>query len=198
MKRLIAALLPLLILLAGCGARETEDRAAAIQETYAALAGYDAVAEVELVRGAGNLRYSLHIQADAEGICVTVLAPETLAGVTAHLAVDTLKLEYDGIVLDAGGPLAGLNAVTSVPLVLRAAAEGWLVEQSEETFDEVEHALRACWESESGGEKLLCTVWFDASGAPLYAEIEKKEETAVFMEFTSFTFGDIITADEAA
>ena len=50
-----------------------------------------------------NVRYTLRFDADAEETKVTVLAPELLAGVTAHLAADTLKLEYDGLVLDAGG-----------------------------------------------------------------------------------------------
>ena len=81
------------------------------------------------------MRYTLRFDADAEETKVTVLAPELLAGVTAHLAADTLKLEYDGLVLDAGGTPGGVSAVTCVPLALRAAGEGWLTERSEEEIE---------------------------------------------------------------
>ncbi len=74
-----------------------------MQERYAALTSYTAAAAVELADEEEERALSLRFDADAEETRVTVLAPELLAGVTAHLAADTLKLEYDGLVLDAGG-----------------------------------------------------------------------------------------------
>ena len=146
------------------------------------------------------MRYTLRFDADAEETKVTVLAPELLAGVTAHLAADTLKLEYDGLVLDAGGTPGGVSAVTCVPLALRAAGEGWLTERSEE---EIEYgggtvrALRLCFESEAGGETIQCTLWFGADDAPLRAEIAEKDKITAYMEFTSFAFCDTIATDES-
>ena len=122
MKKLAALLLSALFLLplTACRTKETASRAETVQERYAALTSYTAAAAVELADEEENVRYTLRFDADAEETKVTVLAPELLAGVTAHLAADTLKLEYDGLVLDAGGTPGGVSAVTCVPLALRA------------------------------------------------------------------------------
>lgn len=126
MKKLAALLLSALFLLplTACRTKETASRAETVQERYAALTSYTAAAAVELADEEENVRYTLRFDADAEETRVTVLAPELLAGVTAHLAADTLKLEYDGLVLDAGGTPGGVSAVTCVPLALRAARGG--------------------------------------------------------------------------
>ena len=143
MKKLAALLLSALFLLplTACRTKETASRAETVQERYAALTSYTAAAAVELADEEENVRYTLRFDADAEETKVTVLAPELLAGVTAHLAADTLKLEYDGLVLDAGGTPGGVSAVTCVPLALRAAGEGWLTERSEE---EIEYGGGTC------------------------------------------------------
>ena len=105
MKKLAALLLSALFLLplTACRTKETASRAETVQERYAALTSYTAAAAVELAGEEENVRYTLRFDADAEETKVTVLAPELLAGVTAHLTADTLKLEYDGLVLEAGG-----------------------------------------------------------------------------------------------
>jgi len=202
MKKLAALLLSALFLLSltACRTKETASRAETVQERYAALTSYTAAAAVELAGEEENVRYTLRFDADAEETRVTVLAPELLAGVTAHLAADTLRLEYDGLVLDAGGTPGGVSAVTCVPLALRAAGEGWLTEHSEE---EIEYgggavrALRLCFESEAGGETIRCTLWFGADDAPLRAEIAEKDKITAYMEFTSFAFCDTMAADES-
>ena len=186
MKKLAALLLSALFLLplTACRTKETASRAETVQERYAALTSYTAAAAVELADEEENVRYTLRFDADAE---------ETRAA-------DTLKLEYDGLVLDAGGTPGGVSAVTCVPLALRAAGEGWLTERSEE---EIEYgggtvrALRLCFESEAGGETIQCTLWFGADDAPLRAEIAEKDKITAYMEFTSFAFCDTIAADES-
>ena len=190
MKKLAALLLSALFLLplTACRTKETASRAETVQERYAALTSYTAAAAVELADEEENVRYTLRFDADAEETRVTVLAPELLAGVTAHLAADTLKLEYDGLVLDAGGTPGGVSAVTCVPLALRAAGEGWLTERSEE---EIEYG------GGTGGETIRCTLWFGADDAPLRAEIAEKDKITAYMEFTSFAFCDTIAADES-
>ena len=199
MRKLTALLLAgtLLLSLTGCGAEETADRAAAVREKYAAPASYRAVAEVEIVREDGDMRCTLRLDGGGEETKVTVLSPEALAGVSAQLSGDGLKLEYDGAVLDAGGAVQGLSAANCVPLTLRAVAEGCLLEQNEESFGEEEHALRLCCESEVSGRTLSYTVWFAPDCTPLYAEIAENGSAAAFMEFTDFAFCDIISSDGA-
>lgn len=199
MRNFAALLLALALLLplTACRADERADRAAAIQALYASSDAYSASAEVELHDGTERLAYTLRFDADAAETRVTVLAPDLLAGVTARLAADTLALEYDGLVLDAGGAPDGVSAVTCVPLALRAVAEGHLTEESEEELargGERVHALRLCFESEHGSETLRAAVWFDGEGLPLYAELAENEKITAYMEFTSFAFCDTIAA----
>ena len=87
MKKLAALLLSALFLLplTACRTKETASRAETVQERYAALMSYTAAAAVELADEEENVRYTLRFDADAEETKVTVLAPELLAGVTAHL-----------------------------------------------------------------------------------------------------------------
>lgn len=187
----------LLLPLSACRADERADCIAAVREKYASAAGYSASAEVVFCDGTERLAYTLRFDADAEETRVTVLSPDLLAGVTAHLAADTLTLEYDGLVLDAGGTIDGVSAVNCVPLVLRAVAEGYLTEESEEEIDrggERVHALRLGFESEHGSGTLRCIVWFDDAGLPLRAEIAENEKITAYMEFTSFDFCDTIAA----
>lgn len=189
--------LSLLLPLSACRADRDADRAAELQELYASATGYSAAAEVVIHDEEAELAYTLRFDADAEETRVTVLAPELLAGVTAHLAADTLALEYDGLVLDAGGALDGVSAVSCVPLVLRAVAAGYLTEESEEEIvhgGESVRALRLGFESEHSGTTLRCTVWFDDAREPLRAEIVENEKITAYMEFTSFDFCDTMTA----
>lgn len=201
MKRFAALCLAALCLaaLTACGG-ETASRAETVRAYYAAHPSYTAAAEVERVRDEGNARYTLRFDADGEETRVTVLAPELLAGVTARLSEEALKLEYDGLVLDAGGSVDGVSAVNCVPLALRALAGGYLLEENEETIErggESVRALRVCLESEADGGALRCTLWLGEDDAPLRAEIEENEKITAFMEFTSFSFCDTIPKDNA-
>ena len=137
MKKLAALLLSALFLLplTACRTKETASRAETVQERYAALTSYTAAAAVELADEEENVRYTLRFDADAEETKVTVLAPELLAGVTAHLAADTLKLEYDGLVLDAGGTPGGVSAVTCVPRAPRR--RGGLADRAQRGGDRI-------------------------------------------------------------
>ena len=186
----------LILTLPGCGREERAGRLAALQEKYAAAAGYTASVLLRLVREQEEVRYTLRVDGDESGAKVTVLAPELLAGVTAQLGADALTLSYDGLVLDAGGAVAGLCAANCLPLTLRAVAEGYALEENEEDFADVEQALHVRFESEASGETLYYTVWFSQDDRPLYAEIAKNEEIAIYMEFTSFAFYDTITATD--
>lgn len=193
-----AGLVPfaLLLMLSACGGEAREERIAALREKYVAMA-YSAAAEVSVSDEAEELRYTLRFDADGEETRVTVLAPELLAGITARVAGETLALEYDGLVLNAGGTAGGVSAVNCVPLALRAVGEGWLVEENEEKIEhdgESVDALRLCFETERGGETLRCIVWFGADDAPLRAQIAENEKITADMEFTSFAFCDTITA----
>ena len=194
MKKLLGYLLPLALLLTACGGEAGIDRVSEVQTLYADLRGYAAEVTVDIPREDETLRYTLSLTKDGDALSARVLAPDALRGVTAHINGETLTLEYDGAVLDAGTLNPKVSALSCVPLLLDAFPESYITAQSTERFGE-QDALRVCFETDCGGEKLGCTVYFSAENAPLYAEIAENGKIILFAEFTDFTFGDILSSD---
>ncbi|MBE6908470.1 MAG: hypothetical protein E7474_02530 [Ruminococcaceae bacterium] len=190
----LAALL--LLSLTACAAEERPDTAAEeLQEKYARMSGCTARLRAAVATEEETRRYVLDVSCDAEETRVTVLEPEEISGICARISrADGLSLEYSGMVLDAGSAAGGVSAANCADVFLRAAAEGFVTERGRERFGDTDDALRLCFETEYGGEKLLVSAYFDAEDAPLYAEIEKDGKILAFLEFTDFTFGDILSS----
>lgn len=188
MKRIWMALCAAL-LLAGCAARESGDRAEAVQRKYAGMEGCTARVTVAVAREDETLRYTLDVARDAEATRLTVVEPEALAGIGVTVSGDDLRLSYDGIVLDAGSADPDVSAVNAVDVVLRAVASGALTERGTERLDDGE-ALRLGFETERLGKTLGVAVWFDGTDAPLRAEIEDDGEILAELRFTDFAFRD--------
>ena len=194
MKKLLGYLLPLMLLLTACGGEAGVDRVAEVQTLYASLRGYAAEVKIDIPREDETLHYTLSLTKDGDALSARVLAPDALKGITAHIDGDALALEYDGIVLDAGTLNPKVSALSCVPLLLQAFPESYITAQSTERFGE-QDALRVCFETDCGGEKLGCIVYFSAENAPLYAEIAENGKIILFAEFTNFTFGAILSLD---
>ncbi len=180
-------ILLLCLLLTACGETSAEQRAEQVQESLAAMSGYRAEVKADLPRGEETLHYAFAIEHDGEETTVTLIEPQMLEGVSAVLTDGALTLTYDGLVLDAGTAGEGVSAVNCAPLLLRAAAEGYVLRASVEAFGEEEDALFLLCESECSGEVLNYHAYFSAEGTPLYGEIEKNQEIIAFMEFTNFS-----------
>ena len=58
-------------------------------------------------------------------------------------------------------------------------------------------SARADFSLTLSGETLACSLWLDASGAPVYAEIAENDKIIAAAEFTNFIFGDILSPDAA-
>ncbi|MBQ9459677.1 MAG: hypothetical protein IJU66_07060 [Oscillospiraceae bacterium] len=181
-------------LLTGCNARESADRAEAIQQKYAAMSGCTARVEVAVARADETLFYTLDLERDAEGTRLTVAAPELLAGVGVTVSGDDMQLRYDDLVLDALSADPEVSAVNASDIVLRAVANGAVTERGAEELDG-RNVLRLCFETERGGETLRAAVWFDGTDAPLYAQIEGGGKILAEMRFTDFVFRDTIGSD---
>jgi hypothetical protein len=80
-----------------------------------------------------------------------------------------------------------------------ALREGWLLEENREKWGERE-CLRLRLDQTGVGEgKIISTLWLDlADGTPVYGEMALEETTLFTVEFTAFSFCDIINGQEAA
>ncbi len=190
MKPVMAALAAALLLV-GCSAGTEIDRAEAVQKACAETEGYTARAEVAVAREDETLHYTLDVARDKNGANLTVVEPETLAGVGVRVSEEGLKLSYDGIVLDAGSADPNLSAVNATEIVWHAVTDGWIAERGMENLDGRE-MLRLCFETEWGGQALRVAVWFDEADVPLCAAIEENGEILAEIQFTGFAFCDTI------
>lgn len=193
MKR-IFCLLPLLILLTGCG-EENIERAEALQSRYARLAGYETDVRVAIAREDETLIYTLHLTADTTCVRAEVLEPEELAGIGAEMTGETLALSYDGMLLDAISLSPRVSALSCAPMLLKNFPSAYLTSCGSDRFGE-EEALRVDFSVTPEGETLSCALFFSQDGAPLYGEIASDGKIIAAVEFTNFVFGDILSHDE--
>ena len=190
MKKLLTVMLALL-LLAGCARREGATRTDQLQQRYADLASYRAEVSLDLPREDETLHYALSVEGKDGDARVTVREPEMLAGITAELSGEDLALTYDGMTLDALSLSPNVSAVNAVPLILRAAAQGYMRAENREKLGE-EETLRLELELEHAGEMLGCTAWFAADDTLRRAELSADGKIILAAEFTNFEFGDIL------
>ena len=193
MKKVWPAVLYLLIL---CSCGKEIDRAEAMQEQYKNLASYETDVRVSVPRGDETLHYTLSLEHSNGETRAAVLAPEELTGVGAVLEGDKLTLTFDDLVLDVGTLSPRVSALSCVPLMLQNFPKVYLDSSGAETIGDVD-ALRADFSLTLSGETFACSLWLDASGAPVYAEIAENDKIIAAAEFTNFIFGDILSPDAA-
>ena len=181
----------LALLLAGCG-EKTQKSAEDLQARYAQMQGY----ETAVPRGDETPHYTLSLEHSNGETRAAVLAPEELTGVGAVLEGDKLTLTFDDLVLDVGTLSPRVSALSCVPLVLQNFPKVYLDSSGAETLGDVD-TLRADFSLTLSGETLACSLWLDASGAPVYTEIAENDKIIAAAEFTNFIFGDILSPDAA-
>ena len=189
-KKGLTVFILLALLLAGCG-EKTQSRAEEWQQRYAQMQGYEALVEVSVPREDETLHYTLSLEKSGDSVRAAVIEPEELTGIAATLTGDALTLEYDGMALDAGTLSPRVSALNCVPLVLDGFSRAYLDSVGSETLDGKD-TLRADFSMTLGGETLGGTVWFEDSGAPVYAEVCENGKIIAAAEFTNFVFDDIL------
>ena len=123
----------------------------------------------ELARGAG-VRF--------------VRSPEELAGLSATVTGEKLLIQYDGPVL-AAGVGDTVSPANCIPYLLRALAEGYVLEVGEETLEDTPCRRLTLDTTDADGEKVVCTVWL-AEEDPVYAELSREGKLLLSVRFTAF------------
>ena len=114
---------------------------------------------------------------------VTVLAPELIQGISAHVSPGSTTLEYDTVVLDTGSlDSLGLSPLSSLPAAVRAMRLGHIDSVWEEDGRRV-----AQFEPD---DQLRCTVWFEKDAMrPVRAELMTDGRVTVYLEFRDWSEG---------
>ncbi len=182
MKRLILSMMAL-FLLSGCA---TQQDAAAIQQQYGTLATAQMTAEVTCHLGNENRTYTLQCDWDTDKASTTVLEPEALAGITAEISPDGLTVRYDGTALSAGD-LSDICPANCLPYLLNAVADGYLLDESREKWENVDCYRLHLDTTAASGKKVECTVWLEETTLlPRYAEFIQDTQVVLTVTMKEF------------
>ena len=199
MRKCIAVpMMTLCLLLCGCGT-EKETTGEDLRQAYLDAPGCTMTATVSCDQEGRSWEGALRCDYVPGGdSTVEVLSPELIAGVKAIVGED-LSLSYEGEVLNIA-PLTGedLSPATCLPQLMDALRSGWLLEENRETWGETE-CVRLMMDQSGKDQKIISTLWQRLrAGSPVHGELAVEEEVIFTVEFTEFTFCDIIDAEESS
>ena len=193
-------MMTLCLLLTACGGTGGEaGDAADARMSYRNMAGCVMEAEVSCTQDGAAWEATLRCDYVPEGeTTVEVLAPETIAGVKAVLSDGEVELVYEDQCLNAGNLSSQeVSPMACLPQLMSALRDGWLLEESEEDWQETScFRLMVDQTGEQNG-KILSTLWLrQEDGTPLRGEIAVDGEIILTADFTSFSFYDTIENQE--
>ena len=198
-KKIYVPMIALCLLLTSCS-DAGEESSASLRDRYHEMSGCTMEAAIVCDQEGMEWEASLRCEYVPGGESVVeVLAPETIAGVKAVISDSDWSLEYEGECLNAGAISSeGISPAACLPRLMNALRDGWLLEENEESWNEVP-CLRLCVD-QSGTQngKIVSTIWLrQDDGVPLRGEISVDGEIILTAEFTSFAFYDTITRQES-
>lgn len=180
MKRLCPFLLALCLLLGGCGASKAGEEYQSFAGDLSARSDLAFTAELRAEYEDKTLSYTLSYREDAEGCTVTVLAPETIKGVKAHLRAGGSQLEYDTVVLDTGAlDRYGLSPLSALPTLVDTLRCGHLDSAWEEDGQTVWQLI--------ADDNLSVQVWLEGESlTPVHAELISDGRVTVFCDISDW------------
>lgn len=193
MKRWLAAMVAVTMSLVACGTED--DTTQQILRRYETMERCTMEAVVRCEYENESREYTLGCKYEAGGESrVTVHEPEGLQGLSIVFHEKERKVMYEDLVLDAPGlGKRSISAADVLPRLMDAVKQGWLLEEmtQQEAADTVRYMV---FETEENGVKLYWTVLFEEeTGMPCYAELSEDNQLFFTIEFTNFSFDDIIT-----
>lgn len=184
MKKKLMILLPLCLLLAGCG----ETRREAVQSYYAGIQTAQMAADLVVHLPKADHCFGVAATYDREnGSTVTLTEPEALRGLSARVTGEEMRLMYDGSVWPAGDG-GRLSAASCLPLLLYAAGEGFVTREGTDRIGDREYIFLTTEASDKAGGEFACTLWVEPEGfAPYAAELSREGQVLLTVTFTQFS-----------
>lgn len=189
MRKLLLCV-PMILLLAGCSpakVSQAEELALGLRGEYLEMTACSAHLAVTADYGQRVYDYEMDAALEGEELKLTLTAPETVAGMTAHLSQGEGQLEYDGVWVETGTlDEDGLTPLGAFPAMLEAIRGGYITACC---LEEEETLLRLdCGDpTASPGKGREVTLWLDASTRNLVrGEIRVDGYRVIVCECTNF------------
>ena len=170
-----------LCLLCACGGKADDPVQAPMDFRAALLSKGGCAFELEAVAEAGDLLWQLTLRCELDAAgdgTVTVLAPESIAGISARSEGGTGSLVYDGVRLGLGTmPGTELAPAAAPGRLVRAWAQDWIAAAGPDSG-----GLQVCYEDGS----VRIDTWFDAENVPVRAELAADGQVRLTAKIRTF------------
>ena len=169
--RKIALCLVLCLALSACSGPTAEEAA---RELVGGLELSGPVLTADVTADYGDRVYDFRLRY-ADGI-VTILSPESIAGIEAEVKEDGVALRYDGAEVFTG-TIAGISPMSALPLFVNALGESYIVDARFGMDDTLEIDFRI------SDEVVLTAVFDRTSELPVSAEVTENGEMRLKITF---------------
>ena len=175
-------MMTLCLLLTACGG--TGGEAGDARMSYRNMAGCVMEAEVSCTQDGAAWEATLRCDYVPEGeTTVEVLAPETIAGITAHVKDSAADVSFDDTQLGLGSLANGRLAPLAAPYVL---GQSWAGAYIDSTGTE-DGLLRATYRLGYDKQELVVDTWFtEEPFTPQYAEISADGRMVLSIRISNF------------
>ena len=187
MRRRLSAVLmmTLCLLLASCGMVENAiGDALKFREELREAGGCRFSAEVLTEIAGREYSFSMAAEYPTEGETkLTILAPETIAGITASVTDRNAILAFDGIALDFGRLDEAVTSPLYAPVVFGQCWDTAYIDCGGMDGEEYRVTYRLGY----GDEELILETWF-SDGAPVRCELYRESKMLLSARIGGFTF----------
>ena len=179
------ALTMCLLIMYGCsGSVKYEEKYQNWRENYLSLTEHEITAAVKSSDDEKVCDYTLRYLLSSESETVEVLAPETIARIKASIEPDSVRLDYDGVMLETGSSLAKeLSPLMALPIFNDVIHDGYLENSWRETEDGTELVVTEL--EMPDGTRM--TLWLtNADMKPVYADIRSGDKIQIKINITEY------------
>ncbi len=176
----VPLLLGFCLLLSGCS-NAAKSRYEQFSQELAAKSEFGFTGDVRAEYQDKTAEFTIEYSRYEGGCSVTVVEPELIRGVTAHMADGKTQLEFSGVILDVG-PLDeyGLTPMSALPTLVRAMQSGHIESIRNENGQTVVELKPE--------DHLTVTVWFEEDTmTPTRAEIASGGRVAVYCDLRDWS-----------
>jgi len=184
-QRFAAVLMMLTLLLSSCGAGKSEMQdALRFRSNLTEQGGCRFLAQITAEVEERGYVFALQSSCGADEALLTVLTPESIAGISASVKELDASLSFDGAALDFGRMDDVLTSPLYLPWLLHDAWTGSYIDCAGEDGG----LNRVTYRWGSGEEELVIETWFFES-VPVRAEVYRSGNLLLSAEIEGFTFG---------